>query len=86
VTRRANGLRWWARPLSWPLIGLIFAYRATLSPLIGGQCRFTPTCSQYALEAVRAHGPLRGARLAARRILRCHPFSKGGYDPPPLRD
>ena len=59
-------------------------YQASLSPLHGPCCRFTPTCSQYALEAVEKYGALRGGCLALRRILRCHPFHKGGYyDPVP---
>ena len=70
--------------LSRPFIALIWVYRATLSPLIGGHCRFEPTCSLYGLEAYRRHGPLRGTWLTARRILRCHPFSAGGYDPVPI--
>ena len=65
------------------LIGLICFYRANLSPLHPACCRFTPTCSQYALEAVKKYGALRGGALALRRILRCHPFHKGGYDPVP---
>jgi len=73
----------WARIASMPLIGLIWLYRVTLSHLIGGHCRFFPTCSEYALQAIRAHGPIRGTRLAAWRVLRCHPFSRGGHDPVP---
>lgn len=73
-----------ARPSAWPFIALIWIYRLTLSPLIGGQCRFEPTCSRYALDAYRRHGPLLGTRLTLRRILRCHPFHPGGYDPVPF--
>ena len=69
---------------SWPFIGLIWVYRATLSPIIGNQCRFEPTCSRYALDAYRRYGACRGTALTTRRILRCHPFSKGGYDPVPI--
>lgn len=62
-------------------------YRAFLSPLKPRCCRFDPTCSQYALDALREHGSLRGSWLTLRRILRCHPFCKAGYDPvPPRRD
>ncbi len=62
---------------------LIDAYRVTLSPLVGGYCRFVPSCSVYAEEAIRRHGAWRGARLAAARLLRCHPFRPGGFDPVP---
>ena len=62
---------------------LIRAYQLGISPLLGARCRFYPSCSQYALEAVRAHGSLRGAALALRRLARCHPFHAGGYDPVP---
>ncbi len=62
---------------------LIDAYRVTLSPLVGGYCRFVPSCSVYAEEAIRRHGAWRGARLAATRLLRCHPFRPGGFDPVP---
>jgi len=69
--------------IAWPLILLIRLYQVTLSPFIGRQCRFHPTCSNYAIEALTHHGMLKGCALAARRIGRCHPFSKGGYDPVP---
>jgi putative membrane protein insertion efficiency factor len=62
---------------------LIGAYQALLSPLLPDSCRYTPTCSQYAREAIMKHGLTRGSYLAARRILRCHPFHPGGYDPVP---
>lgn len=65
------------------LLGLIRAYRLVLSPWWGTQCRFTPTCSQYALEAIERHGALHGSWLAARRISRCHPWHAGGFDPVP---
>ena len=66
------------------LISLIRVYRFYLSPLKGGaSCRFYPTCSAYAIEAIEKHGPLRGTCYAIWRILRCNPFSKGGYDPVP---
>jgi len=62
---------------------LIRAYQLLLSPFLGRHCRFTPTCSQYALEAIERHGALRGSWLAVKRIGRCHPFCDGGYDPVP---
>jgi len=61
----------------------VLAYRYTLSPLLGPRCRFYPSCSAYALEALATHGGWAGAWLAARRILRCHPWHPGGYDPVP---
>lgn len=61
----------------------VSAYRMTLSPIIGGFCRFEPTCSRYAEEAVRRHGALKGSRLAVLRLARCHPFHRGGLDPVP---
>ena len=65
------------------LLLLIEIYRVTLAPLVGGFCRFVPSCSVYAEEAVRGHGAVRGARLALHRLLRCHPFHPGGLDPVP---
>jgi len=65
------------------LVGLIRVYQVALSPYFGSQCRFTPTCSEYAKEAVRQHGALKGSWLAIRRIGRCHPYHPGGHDPVP---
>ena len=65
---------------------LIRAYQVILRPLFGGQCRFHPSCSEYATEAFRQHPPLRAARLTAGRLLRCQPFCQGGYDPVPIPD
>jgi putative membrane protein insertion efficiency factor len=59
------------------------AYKLTLSPLIGRQCRFLPTCSEYAADVLIGHGPWRGGYLAARRLCRCHPWGGSGYDPAP---
>jgi uncharacterized protein len=67
----------------WPFLAMIYAYRVTLSPLLGGHCRFHPTCSQYGLDAYRAHGPFRGTYLTVRRLARCHPLGGSGYDPVP---
>lgn len=61
----------------------ILAYRLLLSPLLGPRCRFAPSCSEYAIEAIESHGVLRGGVLALRRVARCHPWHPGGYDPPP---
>ena len=63
------------------LVALIRAYRYLLSPWWGRSCRFTPTCSEYAIEAIERHGALRGGWLALRRIGRCHPWRAGGFDP-----
>jgi putative membrane protein insertion efficiency factor len=65
------------------LAALIRAYQVVISPALPPACRFTPTCSQYALEAVGRYGALRGSCLAARRLVRCHPFNRGGFDPVP---
>ncbi|WP_025436425.1 membrane protein insertion efficiency factor YidD [Peptoclostridium acidaminophilum] len=63
------------------LISLIRFYQIVISPLKGKTCRFYPTCSAYAIEAIKRYGPLKGAYLSLKRILRCHPFNEGGYDP-----
>lgn len=65
------------------MLWLIRFYRAAISPHLPPSCRYTPTCSEYALEAVEKYGALKGGYLAIRRILRCHPFHEGGYDPVP---
>lgn len=71
-------------PIKRLFIFLIKTYQLTLSPRFShGSCRFTPTCSQYAIEAIEIHGVLKGSVLAAWRIMRCNPFSRGGYDPVP---
>ena len=67
------------------LIGLLKAYRFAISPLYGQVCRYHPTCSAYALEAVTVHGSIKGTWLAVRRIGRCHPWAAGGYDPVPAK-
>ncbi|HEY6556201.1 MAG TPA: membrane protein insertion efficiency factor YidD [Polyangiaceae bacterium] len=66
------------------LIFLIRVYQETLSRLLGPVCRFEPSCSRYAISCLEHHGAVRGSWLALRRLLRCHPFHPGGYDPPPL--
>ncbi len=65
------------------LEGVVRGYQWTIRPLIGANCRFHPGCSDYAVEALRTHGALRGSALAARRVLRCNPWNEGGYDPVP---
>ena len=65
------------------LLALVRVYRRAISPLRPPCCRYTPTCSQYALEAIEKYGALKGGWMAFRRILRCNPFHKGGYDPVP---
>lgn len=65
------------------LVLLVRAYQWTLRPFIGAQCRFEPSCSHYAIEALRRHGAARGSALAAWRVLRCNPWSPGGHDPVP---
>jgi putative membrane protein insertion efficiency factor len=72
-------------PVRLALLVLIGIYRVALSGWLGGQCRFSPTCSRYAEEAIRTHGAVRGSWLAAVRILRCNPFGRGGLDPVPPR-
>ena len=72
-------------PLARLLALPVRVYRLTLSPWVGQGCRFQPTCSAYALEALERHGGLRGGWLAARRLLRCHPFGGAGFDPVPPR-
>lgn len=64
---------------------IVRGYQWAISPLLPVACRFLPTCSEYAVEAFAAHGAWRGAGLALRRLGRCHPFSRGGFDPPPSR-
>ena len=69
--------------LTWLLILFIRIYQRFISPLTPPSCRFTPTCSQYALEALRKYGPFKGSWLALKRLLRCHPLGGSGYDPVP---
>ena len=69
--------------LAWPLLGLVWVYRLLISPWLGNNCRFDPSCSQYAMDALRMHGAFRGSWLAIKRIGRCHPWGGSGYDPVP---
>lgn len=68
------------------LIGLIRGYKILISPLLPPACRFQPTCSEYAMEAIERFGIFRGGGMAIMRVLRCHPFHPGGYDPVPPKD
>jgi uncharacterized protein len=81
----ADGTLALARPsaVARVLMALIAGYRRFVSPMLMPRCRFAPSCSAYALEAVREHGALRGTWLAVRRVGRCHPFNPGGFDPVP---
>jgi putative membrane protein insertion efficiency factor len=85
VTRVRNFLWIAGAPARFVLVGLVKAYRATLSGWLGSQCRFYPTCSRYAEDAIRMHGAMRGTLLAAWRIARCGPFTGGGVDHVPKR-
>ena len=67
------------------LIGLVRLYQCTLAAVLGGRCRFHPSCSEYAVDALRTHGPVRGASLAIGRLCRCHPLGGSGVDPVPPR-
>lgn len=78
-------IRWLRSGILAVLLALVKGYRFFLSPWLGSACRFTPTCSLYALEALERHGPAAGSYLAARRLLRCHPGCPGGRDPVPER-
>lgn len=66
------------------MILIIKFYKSAISPFLGNNCRFHPTCSTYAMEALKAHGPAKGLWLGMKRVAKCHPFHKGGYDPVPL--
>ena len=67
--------------MTWLLIQLVYVYRVTLGRFMGGQCRFQPTCSQYAIDAISKHGAMKGAWKTIKRIGRCHPWGGRGYDP-----
>lgn len=69
--------------LQWLAIKFIRGYQLVISPMMGPRCRFTPTCSHYAIEAIKCHGMAKGCWLTACRLVKCHPLHKGGYDPVP---
>ena len=73
---------WPARLVVLAIIGTIRVYQWTISPLLGNACRFEPSCSRYMVGALRKHGLIRGLFRGTKRVLRCHPWSAGGYDPP----
>jgi len=75
-----------ARVAQLGLVGVVRLYQILLSPFLGGACKFYPSCSNYALEAIQRHGAARGFVLAMKRLGRCHPFTKGGFDPVPEED
>lgn len=76
-------MKWILRLLSYPFIALIRVYQYVISPALGPKCRYTPSCSQYAAEALKKHGVVKGMVLAIKRISRCHPGGGSGYDPVP---
>lgn len=78
-----NILQMVSRLLSWILLGLVRFYQSAVSPMKPPSCRFSPTCSEYALQAIRKYGPIKGGWLAFKRLLRCHPWGDSGYDPVP---
>lgn len=75
-----------SRLLAWPLLLLVQLYRLAISPWLGANCRFQPTCSAYAIEALSEYGAFRGTGMAVKRIARCHPWGGSGYDPLPGSD
>jgi putative membrane protein insertion efficiency factor len=80
---RSRGAAALGRLPAWVALGAIHAYRLGVSPVLGGACRYEPSCSAYASEAIARHGLRAGLPLALRRLVRCHPFRPGGYDPVP---
>lgn len=79
-------MKQWRVIVAWPFIQLIRFYRYAISPLLGANCRYEPTCSAYAEEAIRRHGVIKGGWLALKRIGRCNPWGGSGYDPVPNGD
>lgn len=83
VNLTGHGMKVLLRILSLPFIALIKLYQWIISPMLGPKCRFTPTCSQYAIEALKKHGVFKGLWLTVKRLSRCHPWGGHGYDPVP---
>ncbi|MCH8334389.1 MAG: membrane protein insertion efficiency factor YidD [Proteobacteria bacterium] len=81
--QRAKTLKFLQKLVAWPLLGLVWLYRNAVSPLLGANCRFQPTCSAYAAEALKRYGGFKGGWLVLKRIGRCHPWGGSGYDPVP---
>ena len=75
-----------SRLFSTVFIGLIWFYKIAISPLLGANCRYAPTCSQYGIEAIRTWGPIKGSWMALKRFARCHPWGGHGYDPVPQKN
>lgn len=80
-SKNAGPVRWGRRVAGWILIKMTELYRELISPLLPPSCRFSPTCSQYAIDAISKYGPFKGSALALVRLLKCHPLHPGGYDP-----
>lgn len=76
-------MNWLIKILSFPFILIVRIYQYVISPAMGPKCRFTPSCSQYTIDALKKYGPLKGIWLSAKRISRCHPAGGSGYDPVP---
>jgi uncharacterized protein len=83
MTEAAPRTGWVRRMVRWPFLALIRTYQLVISPWTGASCRFSPSCSTYAYQAIATHGVLRGSALAVRRLGRCHPWNPGGIDPVP---
>ena len=79
-------MKFLGKVFAWPLLGLVWLYRNAISPLLGLNCRFEPTCSAYAMEALHRYGGFKGGWLMLKRIGRCHPWGGSGYDPVPIID
>lgn len=85
-SRVESRVGWLGRMGNLPFLLVIRVYRVVLSPVMGGQCRFEPSCSLYSMEAYRLYGPIVGTRMTVGRICRCHPWNKGGFDPVRIPD